>query len=83
MCGMFGFLHVLLNPSTGYLTNTAAVPLAKAVVLMVGFGLVSVGLWAWFRYRPMDRVRAYAAEPAGPARSTPHESDVPPPVPGD
>ena len=80
---MFGFLHVLLNPSTGYLASTTVEPLAKVVVLMVGFGLASVGLWAWFRYRPLDRVRAYAAENAGPARPTPHESDVPPPAPGD
>ncbi len=52
------FLHIIVNPSSGYLVDTTTVPLAKALALLIAFGAVSVGLWAWFRYRPVDRWRA-------------------------
>ena len=65
--GAAGFLHVIVNPSSGYLVDSSRVPLVKALALLVGFGAVSVGLWAWFRYRPMDRWRDALGEAAGPA----------------
>ncbi len=55
--GTLGFLHIIVNPSAGYLVDSSRTPLLKALVLLIGFGLVSVSLWAWFRYRPMDRLR--------------------------
>ena len=55
--GTLGFLHIIVNPSAGYLVDSSSTPLVKALVLLIGFGLVSVSLWAWFRYRPMDRLR--------------------------
>ncbi len=55
--GTVGFLHVIVNPSSGYLVDTTTVPLVKALALLLLFGGISVGLWAWFRYRPMDRWR--------------------------
>ena len=50
--GVFAFLHVLINPSSGHLADTERAPLLTIVVLLVAFGAASVGLWAWFRFRP-------------------------------
>jgi hypothetical protein len=56
--GVFAFLHVLVNPSSGYLADTERAPLLTVVLLLAGFAIASVGLWAWFRFRP---TRAAAA----------------------
>ncbi len=45
------FFHVLVNPEGGYLVDTALVPLATTVALLVGFSVVSVGLWGYFQLR--------------------------------
>ena len=50
--GLFGFAHVLLNPSAGYLADTTRTSFFTLIVLLVGFGLASVGFWAYFRFRP-------------------------------
>ncbi|HET6380528.1 MAG TPA: FGLLP motif-containing membrane protein [candidate division Zixibacteria bacterium] len=59
---VFGFLHVLINPASGYLVDTTLQPLSKVVILAVGFGAVSVLFWAYFRYR-----KAPPTEPTAPA----------------
>ena len=69
--GTLGFLHIIVNPSSGYLVDTSRTPLLKALALLIGFGLVSVGLWAWFRYRPMDRWRERQAQRASAAAPPP------------
>ena len=48
----FAFAYILLNPTAGYLGTTRLSPLVPAVLLFVGFGIVSVLFWAYFRYRP-------------------------------
>jgi hypothetical protein len=54
---VLAFFHVLVNPHSGYLVNTAMVPVATTYGLMALFGVVSVALWAWFRRRgEPDRV---------------------------
>jgi hypothetical protein len=53
---VLAFFHVLVNPSSGYLVDTAVVPVATTYALLAGFTLVSLGLWAWFRRR--DRAQA-------------------------
>jgi hypothetical protein len=53
--GAFGFLHVLVNPQSGYLADSARTPMLTIVLLFAIFGIVSVGLWAWFRFRPTPR----------------------------
>ncbi len=58
--GVFAFLHVLVNPSSGYLADTERAPLVTIVALLVAFGVVSVGLWAWFRFRPAAAATATA-----------------------
>ena len=50
--GIFGFAHVLLNPTSGYIADTTRTSFFTMIVLLVGFGLASVLFWAWFRFRP-------------------------------
>ena len=50
--GIFGFAHVLLNPSAGYLADTTRTSFLTLILLLVGFGAASVLFWAWFRFRP-------------------------------
>jgi hypothetical protein len=49
--GAFAFFHILINPASGYLSDTSRTPLFTVVALLIGFGLVSVAFWAWFRFR--------------------------------
>ncbi len=49
--GGFAFFHILINPASGYLSDTSRTPLLTVVGLLVGFSLVSVAFWAWFRFR--------------------------------
>lgn len=51
----FGFLHVLVNPQSGYLADSTRTPMLTIVILFAIFGLVSVGLWSYFRFRPTPR----------------------------
>ena len=46
---VLAFFHVLVNPQSGYLVNTALVPVATTYGLLAFFTLVSLGLWGWFR----------------------------------
>jgi hypothetical protein len=48
----FGFLHVLVNPQSGYLADTTRTPMLTIVILFAIFGIVSVALWSYFRFRP-------------------------------
>jgi hypothetical protein len=50
--GTAGVLHILLDPSTGYLADSSRSSFLTVIVLLVGFGIASVAFWAWFRYRP-------------------------------
>jgi hypothetical protein len=49
--GAFAFFHLLINPASGYLSDTSRTPLLTVVALLVGFSAVSVAFWAWFRFR--------------------------------
>jgi hypothetical protein len=53
--GTFGFGHILLHPSSGYLADTTRTSFLTVVGLLVTFGLASVAFWAWFRFRPSPR----------------------------
>jgi hypothetical protein len=50
--GIFGFAHVLLNPSAGYLADSTRTSFLTMVVLLAFFALASVLFWAYFRFRP-------------------------------
>ena len=64
--GLFGFVHVLLNPSagSGYLADTTRTSFLTLLALLAMFGLASVLFWAWFRFRPRRPVEP-TAPPAG------------------
>jgi hypothetical protein len=51
--GAFAFFHILINPASGYLADTSRTPLFTVLALLMGFGLVSVAFWAFFRFRPI------------------------------
>ena len=51
--GAFAFFHILINPASGYLSDTSRTPLLTVLGLLIGFSLLSVALWAWFRYRDL------------------------------
>ena len=46
---VLAFFHVLVNPQSGYLVDTAVVPVATTYGLLVAFSLVTLLLWAWSR----------------------------------
>jgi hypothetical protein len=48
--GVFGLLHVLLNPRSGYLA-TARGGVVTLILLFVAFGTASFAMWAYFRFR--------------------------------
>ena len=50
--GAFAFFHILINPASGYLSDSSRTPLFTVLALLVGFSVVSVAFWAWFRFRP-------------------------------
>lgn len=50
--GLFAFLHVLINPQSGYLADSSRTPLSTMLALLIGFGLLSVAFWSYFRFRP-------------------------------
>jgi hypothetical protein len=64
--GLFGFVHVLLNPSAGYLADTTRTSFFTLIVLLVAFAAVSVLFWAWFRFRPSRPSPTPPAPPAQP-----------------
>ena len=51
LAGAFAFCHVLLNPSSGYLADSTRTPFITTVILLVGFAVVSVLFWWYFRRR--------------------------------
>jgi hypothetical protein len=61
--GLFGFLHVLIDPVHGYtqLADSKRAGLLTSIGLFVGFGLFSVLFWGYFRFRPQRIVGSRAA----------------------
>ncbi len=49
--GAFAVIHFLAHPGQGYGPVESATPFVVAGSLFAGFALVSVGFWAWFRFR--------------------------------
>ncbi|HTJ74092.1 MAG TPA: hypothetical protein VL337_01900, partial [Acidimicrobiales bacterium] len=50
--GLFATVHVLLSPTSGYVGHTSGEVAIGVTILFLVFGAISVGLWAYFRYRP-------------------------------
>ena len=67
--GLFAFIHVLLRPGTGYVSDTHSTPEVVVVALFLGFGLFSVAFWAYFRFRPASWAPGPKRQPAASATS--------------
>jgi hypothetical protein len=65
--GLFGFVHVLLNPAAGagYLADSTRTSFFTLVLLLAFFGIASVLFWAYFRFRPKKAAPESAPEHAG------------------
>jgi len=54
LCGasLFAFIHILIGPTSGYLSNLTAPAWMAALGVFAAFGAFTVLFWAWFRFRP-------------------------------
>ena len=50
--GVFAIVEVLLAPNSGYVGHTTGGITVGVIVLFLIFGAISVGTWAYFRFRP-------------------------------
>ena len=51
---VMGYLLILVDPANGYLSDDSRTPMLIGVIFLVTFGIVSLGTWAYFRYRPAN-----------------------------
>jgi len=63
---IFGYLLILVDPANGYLSDDSRTPALIGIIFLVGFGIVSVGTWAYFRYRRAKPRGDRPGESAGP-----------------
>ena len=49
---LFAFFHILIGPTSGYLTSLTAPAWLAALGVFAAFGAFTVLFWAWFRFRP-------------------------------
>jgi hypothetical protein len=48
----FAFIHILIGPNTGYLSDLSITALMAALGVFAFFGAFSILFWAYFRFRP-------------------------------
>jgi hypothetical protein len=65
LLSLFGFIHILIGPNAGYLSDLSVPALLAAIGVFALFGAISVGFWAYFRfiYQPPAEDVAGPAEP--------------------
>jgi hypothetical protein len=68
---LYLFVHVLLVPSGGYLGHSTSASTNVTIALFTAFGVLSMGFWAWFRFRPEK------TGIPGPSAGPPDEATVP------
>ena len=69
---LLAFVHILLRPSTGYVSDTSVSPPYVVVGLFVGFAVFSFAFWGYFRFRrPPATPDPEPAEPAEPPQPQP------------
>jgi hypothetical protein len=49
---LYGFLHILVGPTSGYLSDLTAPGWLAALGVFAAFGAFTILFWAWFRFRP-------------------------------
>lgn len=59
--GLFAFVHILLQPSSGYVGHTQSGQKWVVFGLFVAFGIFSIAFWAYFRFRPARTLEPTAA----------------------
>ena len=54
LCGvsLFAFIHILIGPTIGYLSDLTAPAWLAALGVFAAFGVFTVLFWGWFRFRP-------------------------------
>jgi hypothetical protein len=50
---LFAFFHILIGPTSGYLSNLSVPAWFAALGVFAAFGAFTVLFWAWFRFRPV------------------------------
>jgi hypothetical protein len=48
---VFGFIHILIGPTSGYLAELSPAAFVAALGVFAAFGALSIGTWAYFRLR--------------------------------
>jgi hypothetical protein len=48
---LLAFVHILLRPGTGYVSDSSVSPPSVVIGLFVGFAVFSFAFWGWFRFR--------------------------------
>ena len=51
---VFGFVHVLIGPTAGYVSQLSPQAFIAALGVFAGFGALSILTWAYFRFRPQN-----------------------------
>ena len=49
---LFAFFHILIGPTSGYLSELSAPAWLAALGVFAAFGAFTILFWAWFRFRP-------------------------------
>jgi hypothetical protein len=49
---LFAFFHLLIGPTSGYLSNLTGPAWLAALGVFAAFGIFTILFWAWFRFRP-------------------------------
>jgi hypothetical protein len=64
LCGasLFAFIHILVGPTVGYLSDLTAPAWLAAMGIFAAFGVFTVLFWAWFRFRPSPSTSAEGAD---------------------
>lgn len=68
---LLAFVHILLRPSTGYVSNTSVSPPALVIGMFFGFAAFSFAFWGYFRFRPASDPEALPDEVEGAAGAVP------------
>jgi hypothetical protein len=48
---VFAFIHLLIGPTSGYVADLAPEAFMAALGIFAAFGTLSIGTWAFFRFR--------------------------------
>jgi hypothetical protein len=58
---VFAFIHLLIGPTSGYVADLAPEAFMAALGIFAAFGALSIGTWAFFRFRSKPTIEAAEA----------------------